>query len=326
MPFFSVIIPTYNRSERVSKAVTSVFAQSCADHEVIVVDDGSTDGTGEVLARFRGSLRLIRQQNRGPAAARNTGARNASGEYLAFLDSDDWWFPWTLAEYAAAVESHQRPAWLYSRGVVVVHDGEATAVAPCAPATRRFDTYLEAASLDGHAPFPTGVAVRRDVFQRAGGFTETMRVGEDIDLWFRIATEQGFVLLDAPVTRVRAHHAGNLGEDVVQCFEGYSALIARERGGLYPGGPRARRVRRAMLMDFLMYYAAKCGRRDLASKYYLAVLRFQVEGRFREPAFGGNRNRFIASFPLFLVSPRLHRRLRDAVARFGAWWSATARA
>jgi glycosyltransferase involved in cell wall biosynthesis len=93
---FSVIIPTYNRAALLCTALDSVFAQTFTDYEVIVVDDGSTDGTAAMVASYGGRVRYFQQQNKGPGAARNLGAQHATGEYLAFLDSDDLWFPWTL--------------------------------------------------------------------------------------------------------------------------------------------------------------------------------------------------------------------------------------
>ena len=155
-----------------SKAVASVFAQTCTDYEVIVVDDGSTDGTQAALARHGGSLRRIGQRNGGPASARNAGALAATGEYLAFLDSDDWWFPGTLEHYAAAAASAQRPSWLYGRGSADAHDPGAWVGSALGALDEAFRIrYLDAAALDGVMPLLTGVAVRRDVFLRAGGFT-----------------------------------------------------------------------------------------------------------------------------------------------------------
>ena len=87
----------------------SVFAQTWTNYEVIVADDGSTDGTGDVLATYGDRIRVVTQQNSGPGTARNLGIELARGEYLAFLDSDDVWFPWTLASYARAIHDYGQP-------------------------------------------------------------------------------------------------------------------------------------------------------------------------------------------------------------------------
>jgi glycosyltransferase involved in cell wall biosynthesis len=108
---FSVVIPTRNRRELLARALKSVRAQSSAPLEVIVVDDGSTDDTLEFLAT-QADVQVARSPGRGPGAARNAGAGLAAGEYLAFLDSDDLWFPWTLAAMAEAIDTHGRPAYV----------------------------------------------------------------------------------------------------------------------------------------------------------------------------------------------------------------------
>src|SRR5947209_16102964 len=109
---FSVIVPTHNRRELLEVALDSVCRQTFTDYEVIVVDDGSTDATAEWLKTDGRKLRVLRQDRRGPSAARNAGAAEAAGEYIAFLDSDDFWFPWILENYAAALRKHGRTALL----------------------------------------------------------------------------------------------------------------------------------------------------------------------------------------------------------------------
>lgn len=99
-PRFSVVIPAFNAAGTLARAVESVFAQSWPAHEIIVVDDGSADATAEVAASFGGAVRVIRQPNRGVAAARNAGAAAASGDWLAFLDADDWYAPDRLRLHA----------------------------------------------------------------------------------------------------------------------------------------------------------------------------------------------------------------------------------
>src|SRR5580658_9964752 len=117
MPLFSVIIPTFNRAHLCRAAVESVLKQTLRDFELIVVDDGSTDGTPEALADYGDSIRLLRQENQGQSVARNTGLSAAKGEYVAFLDSDDQWFPWTLQTFARAVHEGRKPAIVAGRSV-----------------------------------------------------------------------------------------------------------------------------------------------------------------------------------------------------------------
>lgn len=97
---FSVVIPSHNRSAWLVAALESVFAQTEPAFEIIVADDGSTDDTPDVLRKYEGRVKVLTQRNAGPSAARNLGIAAATGDYIAFLDSDDLWFPWTLARTA----------------------------------------------------------------------------------------------------------------------------------------------------------------------------------------------------------------------------------
>src|SRR3546814_65596 len=110
MTFFSVVIPTYNRKKFIGTTLKSILAQQCTDYEIIVVDDGSTDGTRESLASYGSSVRILEQPNYGPGAARNLGLGEARGDYVAFLDSDDIWFPWTLETFATLITKHDSPS------------------------------------------------------------------------------------------------------------------------------------------------------------------------------------------------------------------------
>src|SRR5215470_13207942 len=112
MPLFSIIIPTFNRMELLEGAVESVFAQRCTDFEIIIVDDGSADNTIDYLKSLGNRVNILLQRNRGPGSARNLGARHASGTYLAFLDSDDLWFPWTLEVYRSVIIKHRNPSFV----------------------------------------------------------------------------------------------------------------------------------------------------------------------------------------------------------------------
>src|SRR4051794_17858818 len=115
-PFFSVVIATYNRADLVGSAIRSVFAQTFQDFHIVVVDDGSADGTSTVVQdfvqRYPGRIEQVRQETQGVGVARNTGVARARGKYVAFLDSDDLWYPWTLETIAATLARHAEPAIL----------------------------------------------------------------------------------------------------------------------------------------------------------------------------------------------------------------------
>ncbi len=114
MPRISVIIPCYNNKPYIRECLNSVLSQTFSDYEVIVVDDGSTDGTGEIIQNYLPRVRYLRQSNQGPAAARNAGIEAASGEYIAFQDADDLWYPEKLEMQLKFMEANPRFAWAYS--------------------------------------------------------------------------------------------------------------------------------------------------------------------------------------------------------------------
>jgi len=187
MPRVSVIMPAYNVEPYVAEAVQSVLAQTFEDLEVVVVDDGSTDGTADTVAAIAAReprVRLVRQPNRGLAGARNTAMRMARGDLFALLDSDDLWEPEFLAEQVAMLDA--RPSvdivtgngWMYGG----LRHGELAR--PC-PDTRP-DPDLPAILGDERAVFIMSV-FRRRVYEVVGCFDETMRSNEDYDFWLRAA-------------------------------------------------------------------------------------------------------------------------------------------
>ena len=202
----SVIIPTYNRWPLVNEAVESVLAQSAQDFELIVVDDGSTDGTAKELAKFGARLRLFSQHRSGVSAARNLGVREARGRLLAFLDSDDFWRPEKLAVQTAFMERHPecqicqtKEIWLRNGVRVnprVIHQKPSG------------DIFLR--SLELCLVSPSAVMMTREIFDATGGFDEALPVCEDYDLWLRIGVDHHVALIAEPLVIKRGGHADQL--------------------------------------------------------------------------------------------------------------------
>src|SRR5271165_5388668 len=171
MLMFSVVIPTFNRVALLNSTLESVFAQRATDYEIIVVDDGSTDGTMDYVQSLAQQVKVFRQPNKGPGAARNLGACHASGAYLAFLDSDDLWFPWTLEAYWDVIHDCHEPSFVAGKPYLFSDKHEVDKAVRCGVRTEKFADYL--ASSDhwrwwGVSSF----VIRRDAFALVGGFTE----------------------------------------------------------------------------------------------------------------------------------------------------------
>lgn len=198
----SVIIPTYNRAAYIAEAIASVTAQTWAQLELILVDDGSTDETAAILAALaaepqRAPLRIIRQDNAGPGAARNAGVAVAGGDLLAFLDSDDLWLPDKLSRQMAVLQ--ERPE------IDAVYGHAEQFLSPELSVAER----ARFAHLDGcvvPAPIAPSLLIRRGAFARVGPFDPTLRIGVDMDWYARLCElPLGVVMLAEPVYRRRIH-------------------------------------------------------------------------------------------------------------------------
>jgi glycosyltransferase involved in cell wall biosynthesis len=201
-PAVSVVIPTYNRRRRVEQAVSSVLAQTFRDFELLVIDDGSEDGTGASLAGLDDRLRYRWQANRGPAAARNRGIRLARAPVVAFLDADVRWLPDHL-EVVVAVFARHPEALLTSTcpGFKIAGDEQ--------PQDAQLIDPLPSELLSNGTGYISGVAVRRDALIEVGGLDERLEVAEDDDLWLRLAINGPFATVRRR-TIVRRHTRGGL--------------------------------------------------------------------------------------------------------------------
>lgn len=207
MPLVSVIIPTFNRAALVTDAVESVLRQEGC-FEAIVVDDGSTDDTSLRLAAYEGRLRLVRQSQRGVAAARNHGARLARGRWLAFLDSDDEWLPGKLAAQLALHEATDDCA-ISQTAEIWMRNGRQ--INQRAHHQRPIgDFFLP--SLDRCLVSASAVMLKRELFEAVGGFDESLTVCEDYDLWLRIARRARIGFIARPLVIKRAGHDDQLSE------------------------------------------------------------------------------------------------------------------
>lgn len=199
-PLVSVIIPTYNRARLLPEAIASVLGQTYPRIEPIIVDDGSTDETPEVLRQYGDRIRIVRQGNAGPAIARNRGIAVATGEIIAFLDSDDQWMPTKLERQVASLEATgpEVVCCLCNCSVRFANGkaGSTFDIADTMP-DRPTGIWLNPAEilLNRFVMFNQAVAIRREVLERVGYFDESLRFGEDYELPFRLALEGPWTII-----------------------------------------------------------------------------------------------------------------------------------
>ncbi len=203
----SVIIPTYNRITWLQEAIDSVLAQTFRDLELIVVDDGSTDDTGEALARRYGErLRYVYQANQGESVARNHGAQLAKGSLLAFLDSDDVWLPDKLAAQVAYIDAHPQAGAVYCQAWSMDASGKLNPRYPYGHGLTGENFNLRRILTGGYSLSGSAVLVRRMAFEQLGGFDASITYGEDLDFCLKLflkGCSPGF--LARPLIKLRTH-------------------------------------------------------------------------------------------------------------------------
>ncbi len=205
MPTVSVVIPSYNRACLLKEAIDSVLAQDFVDFEIIVVDDGSTDDTPEILDSYT-SIRVVRQAHRGVSAARNAGIARTTGQLIAFLDSDDLWLPKKLTAQTAFFKAHQ-DALICQTEEVWVRNG--VRVNP-KKRHKKYSGMIFERCLELCLVSPSAVMIKRNLFDDVGWFDESLPACEDYDLWLRIACRVPIHLISEPLVVKRGGHKDQL--------------------------------------------------------------------------------------------------------------------
>ena len=203
---FSVIIPLYNKAPYVAKAIQSVLAQSFMDYELIVMDDGSKDDSAEIAAKAiegHPNGRLIKQDNAGVSMARNNGVAASHGDYLCFLDADDWWEPTFLEEMDKLITEFP-DAGIYGTNYTIVNETKhKTRVAPIGLEVgfeKGYINYCQVYAKTLAMPLTSiSVAIPRPIFDEMQGFPQGIKLGEDFLLWIRIALKYKVAFLNKPL-------------------------------------------------------------------------------------------------------------------------------
>jgi len=276
MPTVSVVIPSFNRASLLKEAIDSVLAQDFDDFELIVVDDGSTDGTPELLQSYA-NICVVPQDRRGVSAARNAGIRQASGDFLAFLDSDDLWLSKKLSAQVAFFKAHPE-AVICQTQEIWIRSG--VRVNP-KRRHRKHSGMIFERSVELCLVSPSAVMLKRGLLDEVGWFDESLPACEDYDLWLRIAWRFPIHLISTPLVIKRGGHADQLsrgpGLDRFRIYALKKVLENPPEGALTP---EQRTAAVEALSNKCMVYARGClkrGRVDEARHYLKLNAKFTNE-------------------------------------------------
>ena len=311
-PLLSVVIPCFNAETFLEETVASLMAQTYPHIEIILVDDGSSDGTAALADRLaresvrgRFPVRAIHQANAGPSAARNAGISAARGKYIGFVDSDDRWHTEKAAVQVALMERDPSIGLTFSGWRIIRENGEPTArygVTPAGAVT------LEALLYANLVATTSSVIARGAVLRDAGGFEPTMRHAEDLDLWLRIAARPdthvastGTVLID------RRERAGQLTKQWVKMYDGWIETFERVHALVPERVDRVARGAKAMNERYCAFLAYEAGD-------YPGARRMLFQGWLRDPVTLAMRKR---SYPttFAVLATYLPRALHDGLLR-----------
>jgi glycosyltransferase involved in cell wall biosynthesis len=266
-PLFSVIIPAYNCEHLISETLESALAQRYQDYEIIVVNDGSTDNTAQVLAafcsRYGDRIKVIHQENKGEGGARNTGIFNARGKYLAFLDQDDLWFPWTLETYFHVLNKYDRPALVVGSGNEFTVEASKDIFHDIPVVAEYYEDYFALARYPYLPTGTPGTVVRSDEALRVGGLSEVRVVGIDQEFYYKLGDARGLVFVSAPRTVAIRRHSGNLQKNTTMAAQGALFIIGNEKNQRYPGGCTRMWDRRTLLTRFVRTISMRCVKEKL---------------------------------------------------------------
>ena len=280
-PAVSIIIPAYRAAKFIATALDSVFAQTFNNFETIVINDGSpdTDELERELEPYGGRIIYLRQKNQGPAAARNAGLRAASGQFVAFLDADDYWYPNYLAGQMGFLARDPSLDMVYADALFI---GDST------PPGR---TFMEATPSTGKVTFESllderctvilsGVVARRQMVIDAGLFDENFRYAEDYDLWLRIARRGAHVSYQRRVLLCKRRHAESLCADDLQLFENASHVLDKV-GRSYDLSASERDALTRHENKLIAYLKLEYGKIDLSRGHFSAAVEaFQEANEF----------------------------------------------
>ncbi len=273
-PRFSIIIPCYNCSATIVETLQSAAAQTIRDIEIIVIDDGSTDESADVVARFAQSeprVRLIRQANAGVSASRNLGKQEARGGFIAFLDSDDLWDPRYLETHARRFEADASLGLSFSVAKIMRADGQDTGQTS-RPKLRGLTP--EEMLATNPCTTASAIVVRRETIEEAGRFDTSLRRAEDQEWLFRVALTKWKIEGDPNPLISYRQSEGGLSSNLSAMYDSYAEMLAKARLRSPALVDRHGKIASARMLRYLARRALRVGQsRALAQHYVMRALR-----------------------------------------------------
>ena len=264
----SVIIPTFNRFNYLDRAIKSVLNQTIDVNEIIIVDDGSNDGTSEFINSKYPDIKYIYQQNRGVSAARNVGIAAAQSNWIAFLDSDDEWITNKLKEQITQLKSVPKINFCHSNEIWIRNGVEVKQKIT----HKKFGGLIFDKCLDKCRISPSTVICKKSLLIKFKGFDEQLSICEDYDLWLRISSKNPILYIDKPLIIKYAGHNDQLSNN----SEGIEGYHIKSLEKLIEGNfsPEQQSAIRNMLMKKLKIYANGAKKRGKIKTYNKFIKRF----------------------------------------------------
>ena len=253
----SVIIPTFNRKHTLQRAIDSVLAQKFKPFEIIIVDDGSKDGTKEWLLQNYPSVQYIHQPNNGVSSARNKGIQISQGSWIALLDSDDEWMPEKLEYQSRFLEMNRDSSFCHTNEIWIRNGVRVNQMKK----HKKYGGDIFKHCLDICRISPSSSIIKKDVFEEVGAFDESLTVCEDYDLWLRVTAKFNILFLDEPLIKKYGGHLDQLSR-VPEGIEQYRIRSLEKILSMGSLTETQFRLAKDMLIHKLNIYAKGLKKRD----------------------------------------------------------------
>ncbi|BDQ02797.1 glycosyltransferase family 2 protein [Ignavibacterium sp.] len=297
---FSIIIPTYNRSDLLVETINSALNQTFKDYEIIVVNDGSTDNTKEILNGYGNRIKVLHKENSGSEKSRNAGAAIASGDYFCFFDSDDLMFPWTLQVYNKVIENEKFPPLVLGQpyhfsyhlpGNVLNGNKDSIKYAVFKDYFSKDRTVYSSSSM---------IVIKKEYFYKVGMFRPYEPKGifflDDLDFMLRAGTISPTIIIFEPFQFAYRTHSENSVKNLRRVIKSLNYLILEEKEGIFAGGDERKFERHAIIGGPCYYWLFKALANGIISdsiKFFFKAYPFIFKGLIKKI-----RNKFRTKIPL----------------------------